>query len=94
MKFPGQRKSKHYFPVDRRDPLVPQNPLLTELGKAYVVGIDQTLVDIEAHVDEDFLTRYGLSKGHSVVINDEVAERIYDELKTNNMVVSEFAGGT
>lgn len=63
MKFPGQRKSKHYFPVDRRDPLVPQNPLLTELGKAYVVGIDQTLVDIEAHVDEDFLTRYGLSKG-------------------------------
>ncbi|MGL5320805.1 MAG: inosine/guanosine kinase, partial [Aeromonas veronii] len=57
MKFPGQRKSKHYFPVDRRDPLVPQNPLLTELGKAYVVGIDQTLVDIEAHVDEDFLTR-------------------------------------
>ncbi|WP_258224390.1 inosine/guanosine kinase, partial [Aeromonas sp. HMWF017] len=94
MKFPGQRKSKHYFPVDRRDPLVPQNPLLTELGKAYVVGIDQTLVDIEAHVDEDFLTRYGLSKGHSVVINDDVAERIYDELKANNMVVSEFAGGT
>ncbi len=59
MKFSGQRKSKHYFPVDRRDPLIPQNPLLTELGKAYVVGIDQTLVDIEAHVDEDFLNRYG-----------------------------------
>ncbi|TMX14669.1 inosine/guanosine kinase, partial [Aeromonas salmonicida subsp. achromogenes] len=57
MKFSGQRKSKHYFPVDRRDPLIPQNPLLTELGKAYVVGIDQTLVDIEAHVDEDFLNR-------------------------------------
>ncbi|MGL4507669.1 MAG: inosine/guanosine kinase, partial [Aeromonas sobria] len=94
MKFPGQRKSKHYFPVDRRDPLVSHNPLLTELGKAYVVGIDQTLVDIEAHVDEDFLTRYGLSKGHSVVIKDDVAERIYDELKANNMVVSEFAGGT
>ncbi|AHX60435.1 hypothetical protein [Aeromonas media] len=37
MKFPGQRKSKHYFPVDRRDPLIPQNPQLTELGKAYVV---------------------------------------------------------
>ena len=34
MKFPGQRKSKHYFPVDRRDPLIPQNPQLTELGKA------------------------------------------------------------
>ena len=94
MKFPGQRKSKHYFPVDRRDPLIPQNPQLTELGKAYVVGIDQTLVDIEAHVDEDFLNRYGLSKGHSMLISDDVAERVYEELKANNMVVSEFAGGT
>ncbi|MEZ6929387.1 inosine/guanosine kinase [Aeromonas sp. S16(2024)] len=94
MKFPGQRKSKHYFPVDRRDPLIPQNPLLSELGKAYVVGIDQTLVDIEAHVDEDFLNRYGLSKGHSMLISDDVAERVYEELKANNMVVSEFAGGT
>ena len=94
MKFPGQRKSKHYFPVDRRDPLIPQNSQLTELGKAYVVGIDQTLVDIEAHVDEDFLNRYGLSKGHSMLISDEVAELVYDELKANNMVVSEFAGGT
>ena len=94
MKFPGQRKSKHYFPVDRRDPLITQNPQMTELGQAYVVGIDQTLVDIEAHVDEAFLTRYGLSKGHSVVISDDVAERVYEELKANNMVVSEFAGGT
>ncbi|MGL5948387.1 MAG: inosine/guanosine kinase [Aeromonas sp.] len=94
MKFPGQRKSKHYFPVDRRDPLIAQPLQLGELNKAYVVGIDQTLVDIEAHVDEAFLTRYGLSKGHSVVISDEVAEAIYTELKANDMVVSEFAGGT
>lgn len=94
MKFPGQRKSKHYFPVDRRDPLISQNVELAERGKAYVIGIDQTLVDIEAHVDRDFLARYGLSCGHSVLISDEVAEQIYDELKSNNMVVSEFAGGT
>ncbi|QFI55055.1 inosine/guanosine kinase [Aeromonas simiae] len=94
MKFPGQRKSKHYFPVDRRDPLLSQNAALADRGKAYVVGIDQTLVDIEAHVDRAFLERYGLSCGHSVVISDEVAERVYDELKSNDMVVSEFAGGT
>ncbi|KUE81576.1 inosine/guanosine kinase [Aeromonas schubertii] len=94
MKFPGQRKSKHYFPVDRRDPLISQNATLGERGKAYVVGIDQTLVDIEAHVDVAFLERYGLSRGHSMLISDEVAEQIYDELKSNNMVVSEFAGGT
>ncbi|WP_368163873.1 inosine/guanosine kinase [Aeromonas sp. R6-2] len=94
MKFPGQRKSKHYFPVDRRDPLISQSATLGERGKAYVVGIDQTLVDIEAHVDVAFLERYGLSRGHSMLISDEVAEQIYDELKSNNMVVSEFAGGT
>ncbi|ALP43166.1 inosine/guanosine kinase [Aeromonas schubertii] len=94
MKFPGQRKSKHYFPVDRRDPLISQNATLGERGKAYVVGIDQTLVDIEAHMDVAFLERYGLSRGHSMLISDEVAEQIYDELKSNNMVVSEFAGGT
>ena len=94
MKFPGQRKSKHYFPVDRRDPLISQSAVLAERGKAYVVGIDQTLVDIEAHVDLAFLERYGLSRGHSMLISDDVAEQIYDELKSNNMVVSEFAGGT
>ena len=86
--------SKHYFPVDRRDPLISQSAVLAERGKAYVVGIDQTLVDIEAHVDLAFLERYGLSRGHSMLISDDVAEQIYDELKSNNMVVSEFAGGT
>ncbi|VUC89035.1 inosine/guanosine kinase [Salmonella sp. NCTC 11881] len=45
-----------------------------------VVGIDQTLVDIEAKVDDDFITRYGLSAGHSLVIEDEVAEKLYQEL--------------
>ena len=68
--------------------------MLAERGKAYVVGIDQTLVDIEAHVDLAFLERYGLSRGHSMLISDDVAEQIYNELKSNNMVVSEFAGGT
>lgn len=29
-----------------------------------------------------------------MLISDDVAEQIYDELKSNNMVVSEFAGGT
>ncbi|KKA46121.1 MULTISPECIES: inosine/guanosine kinase [Salinivibrio] len=93
MKFPGQRKSKHYFPVHARDPLL--NPA-SERGfkRPHVIGIDQTLVDIEAKVSDDFLERYGLSKGHSLVIDDERAEALYQELKDNNLVTHEFAGGT
>ncbi|SIN94683.1 inosine/guanosine kinase [Salinivibrio sp. ES.052] len=93
MKFPGQRKSKHYFPVHARDPLL--NPA-SERGfkRPHVIGIDQTLVDIEAKVSDDFLERYGLSKGHSLVIDDARAEALYQELKDNNLVTHEFAGGT
>lgn len=39
-----------------------------ETSAAWVVGIDQTLVDIEAKVDDEFIERYGLSAGHSLVI--------------------------
>ncbi|WP_341503592.1 inosine/guanosine kinase [Gallaecimonas sp. GXIMD4217] len=94
MKFPGQRKSKHFFPVESRDPLMselsPQNkPIST-----HICGIDQVLVDIEAHVPEGFLEKYGLSKGHSMVISPEKAEAIYKELVDKGLIVSEFAGGT
>lgn len=74
MKFPGKRKSKHYFPVNARDPLLQQTQPENEANVAWVVGIDQTLVDIEAKVDEAFIVRYGLSAGHSLVIEDDVAE--------------------
>lgn len=77
MKFPGKRKSKHYFPVSARDPLLQQIQPENETSAAWVVGIDQTLVDIEAKVDDDFVKRYGLSAGHSLVIADDVAEALY-----------------
>lgn len=97
MKFPGQRKSKHYFPVSLRDPLL--QPLKETLAddencKSYIVGIDQTLVDIEAKVDDDFIQRYQLSKGHSLVIEDDAAEALYKELTDNALITHEFAGGT
>lgn len=97
MKFPGQRKSKHYFPVSLRDPLL--QPLKETLAdnencKSYIVGIDQTLVDIEAKVDDDFIQRYQLSKGHSLVIEDDMAEALYKELTDNALITHEFAGGT
>ncbi len=77
MKFPGKRKSKHYFPVNARDPLLQQIQPENESSVSWVVGIDQTLVDIEAKVDEAFIVRYGLSAGHSLVIEDDVAEALY-----------------
>lgn len=94
MKFPGKRKSKHYFPVSNRDPLLQQTPPESEQNTSWVVGIDQTLVDIEARVDDDFVRRYGLSLGHSLVIDDDVAEALYQELVRDNLITHQFAGGT
>lgn len=94
MKFPGQRKSKHYFPVHARDPLLSQAKQDKRLTRTHIVGIDQTLVDIEACVEDEFLERYELSKGHSLVISDEKAEALYRELKEKELISHEFAGGT
>ncbi|MFS2225207.1 inosine/guanosine kinase [Pantoea sp. B65] len=95
MKFPGKRKSKHYFPVSARDPLLqPQLQPENEHGSSWVVGIDQTLVDIEAKVDDAFVARYGLSRGHSLVIEDDVAEALYSELMRDQLISHQFAGGT
>lgn len=93
MKFPGHRKSKHYFPVSARDPLLQAAPAVTEMISP-VVGIDQTMVDIEAKVDDAFLERYGLSRGHSLVINNQVAEALYQELREQQLISHQFAGGT
>lgn len=93
MKFPGQRKSKHYFPVSERDPLI-NAPHQQKLIRNHVVGIDQTLVDIEAKVDSELVEKYKLSKGHSLVISEHAAEELYAELQQKNLISHEFAGGT
>lgn len=94
MKFPGQRKSKHYFPVHARDPLVTQAQTNKKMTRTHIIGIDQTLVDIEARVPDSFIETYKLSKGHSLVIDDETAEALYQQLKQDELISNEFAGGT
>ncbi|MBK0032144.1 inosine/guanosine kinase [Erwinia sp. S43] len=94
MKFPGKRKSKHYFPVSARDPLLQVAQPENEAANSWIVGIDQILVDIEAKVDDDFVRRYGLSVGHSLVIEDDVAQALYEELMRDNLITHQFAGGT
>ncbi|GAA3547992.1 inosine/guanosine kinase [Zobellella aerophila] len=94
MKFPGQRKHKHFFPIEARNPLLSELLPQNKPVPGHICGIDQVMVDIEAHVPDDFLARHGLSKGHSMVLEPARAQAIYDELLAGRLIVSEFAGGT
>jgi inosine kinase len=94
VRFPGRRKHKHYFPVQSQDPLLQRSVLEQPTKKTHVVGVDQTLVDIDARVSEELLQRYALPKGASTIISDEQASRLYDELLSGKLISSEFAGGT
>ena len=92
MKFPGKRKTKHYFPVTESG-RIPFDPDFSERGSVYIVGIDQLIVDIEANVSNEFLEKYKIQKGESVVFDDAIVEEIYRELKAQNLIVGEYAGG-
>lgn len=94
MKFPGRRQHKHYFPVEDKNPLTNKIDHKANLERSYIVGIEQTLVDIEAKVDMAFLKEFGLQQGMSQVISDETTQALYQRLKDDNMVDHEFAGGT
>lgn len=92
MRFPGKRKSKHYFPVDDGGRLSFDTDF-SRKENIYVVGIDQLLVDVEVEVEEEFLTKYGLEKGESCVLDDHLVEDIYRELLRDNRIIGEYAGG-
>lgn len=94
MKFPGRRKHKHYFPVQDKNSLKGQFDKALPLKHSYIVGIDQVLVDIEAKVSDEFMARYELVRSMSQVISDDIAEALYNELKSDDLINYEFAGGT
>lgn len=94
MRFPGRRKHKHYFPVHARDPLFQVAGVDGPVVRTHVVGVDQTLVDIDARVPDDLLARYGLARGASTVIDNELAIQLYEELLADGRIQYEFAGGT
>lgn len=92
MRFPGKRKSKHYFPVaDRRHVSFAEEPDEVDV---YIVGIDQLLVDIEARVQPEELASLGLEPGQSMVLDDARVDGLYDRLKSEGKVVGEYAGGS
>ncbi len=94
MKFPGQRKSKHYFPTHARDPLVSQIQQTPKLKRPTIIGVGQTIVDIEARVDTDFLDKYELSKGHSLVLEESKADALYAELVEKGLITHQHPGDT
>lgn len=94
MRFPGRRKHKHYFPVDARDPLLAHAGLDVAEARTHVVGIEQTLVDIDARVSDGLLARHGLTKGSSAVVGVDAAAALYEELLRDRLISYEFAGGT
>lgn len=92
MKFPGKRKTKHYFPVTEAG-RIPFDPDFSERSSVYIVGIDQLIVDVEANVSYELLEKFGIKKGESVVFDDKIVEEIYRELKATNSIIGEYAGG-
>ncbi len=92
MKFPGRRKSRHYFPVGERKRIPLETDFASEQN-TYIIGIEQLIVDIEARVSSEYLLKHNISKGQSIVLDDSTIEEIYQELSAENKVVGEFAGG-
>jgi inosine kinase len=93
MKFPGRRKNKHYFPITEKDRVNAAAGFDSD-ESYHIVGIDQLLVDIECHVNDDFLVQFNLQKGQSQLIAYELCDKMYNQLKEERKVSGEFAGGT
>ncbi|PMH43788.1 inosine/guanosine kinase [Vibrio sp. 10N.286.49.B3] len=94
MKFPGQRKSKHYFPTRAKDPLANQPQQMPKLHRPIIIGVGQTIVDIEAQVDDAFLAKYQLSKGHSLVLEESQADALYEDLVAEGLITHQYPGDT
>ena len=92
MKFPGRRNTKHYFPVEDKQRSSFDDEIYRP-GNAFVVGIDQLLVDIEIPVDDEFLKQHNFIKGESFIIDDQLAETIYWQYKNRGEITGEFPGG-
>lgn len=93
MKFPGRRKLKHYFPVSQPKLVLPTHEVQPDKD-TYVVGLDETIVDVLANVDDDFLLRHGIKKGLSNLVDKDTATKVYSELVEQGSISDHFAGGT
>ncbi len=93
MRFPGRRKTKHYFPVSS-EARIPLEWDVSDRDELYIVGIDQLIVDVEAQSDEALLQEMGLKKGESIVLPDERMEELTARLKSEGKILGVYAGGS
>ncbi|WP_346433180.1 hypothetical protein [Marinomonas phaeophyticola] len=93
MKFPGRRKIKHYFPVSQTKPILPSSEVRPDKD-TYIVGLDETIVDVVASVSDDFLQHHNITKGLSNLVDHQTATTIYQELVDKGRISDHFAGGT
>jgi len=95
MRFPGKRKSKHYFPVDSNERQhFNFSASLKGIDGIYVVGMDQLIVDLEASIDNQFLEEFNLTKGDSVILEDGKMESMLEQIKREKRLRGIFAGGS
>jgi inosine kinase len=92
MKFPGRRIHKHFFPVSKK--AQPISPPVADAKRPYIVGLDQTIVDIEARVDAKILEQFGFTEGLSQLVDADIAEELYQYLVQHNLILDQHAGGT
>lgn len=93
MKFPGRRKIKHYFPVSEPKPVLPTSEVRPDKD-TYIVGLDETIVDVIANVSDEFLDTFNINKGMSNLVDEKTATAIYKELNDQKCISDHFAGGT
>ena len=92
MKFPGKRKSDCYFPVGTKKRISMDQTFL-DRKDIYITGIEQLLVDIEVNVETEFLDRYGIKRGQSMILSDDLIEKIYNELYSTGKIAGLYPGG-
>jgi inosine kinase len=92
MRFPGSRKTKHYFPFNSEGRVPFEYSHENQSGN-YIVGVDQLIVDIEVHVSEEFLVDNDIPKGESVVCPDDFVDGLISNFDESVTVAGEFAGG-
>ncbi|WP_191602645.1 inosine/guanosine kinase [Marinomonas algicola] len=93
MKFPGRRKLKHYFPVSQMKPTLPFLEVRPDRD-TYIVGLDETIVDVVASVNDAFLKQHGVTKSLSNLVDHKTATSIYQQLIDSGSISDHFAGGT
>ncbi|MBI5510377.1 MAG: inosine/guanosine kinase [Deltaproteobacteria bacterium] len=93
MRFPGNRLSKHYFPVTPKPARAPDGD--DHVGHGwYIVGLDEVIVDVEVHGPAELARELGLSPGESIQLSPPQYAALVQGLEAHHLKPSYVAGGT